>query len=231
MKSLKLTTKKLLLIGLSGVMLGVSIYGGLTYLSTRVKITGILGYISIRVDPAYATLPVQNSWVNAIPVQTDDTNFQWINGKPYIYMNITSSATPSLSNAPGSKAFGVVAESSTYYAKGSAPNNPVVNGDCTFTITNDGATQIDTTIYSSNATGGVGWTVTSGAPGANTFRQTAYYSGQNPASGVVLTNSPQAFKQDIAASGTAMWDFMLETGTFTDGVGKTWTITITAAAG
>jgi len=91
--------------------------------------------------------------------------------------------------------------------------------------------QIDTTIKGSAFTGGVGWTLTSGSPGSNTVRITAYYSGQNPASGVVLTTSDQAFVQNLAASAHTHWDFKFETGTFTDGVAKSGTITITAAAG
>ena len=136
-----------------------------------------------------------------------------------------------VTNSPSSKAFGVVAASSTYYAYGSAPSNPVVDGECTFTITNTGTGQIDTTIKGTAFSGGVGWTLTSGSPGSNTVRITAYYSGQDPASGVVLTTSDQAFYQNLAASGTIKWDFKMETGTFTDGAGKTGTITITAAAG
>lgn len=137
---------------------------------------------------------------------------------------------PNLTNSPSSKDFGVVSASSTYYAKGSAPNNPVQDGDCTFTITNTGHSYEDFAIKSSNATGGVGWTLTSSAPGTNTFRLTAYYSGQNPASGVILTNSNQAFYSNLITSGTIKWDFQLETGTFTDGVQKQWTITLTASS-
>jgi hypothetical protein len=58
---------------------------------------------------------------------------------------------------------------------------------------------------------------------------TAYYSGQNPASGVVLTTSYQSFKTAVADAATLKWDFKLETGTFTDGVSKSSTITISAA--
>ena len=58
---------------------------------------------------------------------------------------------------------------------------------------------------------------------------TAYYSGLNPASGVVLTTSYQAFITALADSGTKKWDFKLESpSAFTDGVSKSSTITVSA---
>ncbi len=133
-----------------------------------------------------------------------------------------------ISNTPSSKAFGVVAASTTYYAKGSAPNNPVVDGDCTFTITNnDTVNAVKVNIKATNFTGGVGWALTSGAPGSNTVRITAYPSGTDPASGVVLTTSDQVMLASLAAGATKKWDFKFEAGTFTDGEGKTSTITLT----
>ena len=139
-------------------------------------------------------------------------------------------AEPSLANTPSSENLGNVDESSTYYAYGSAPSNPVQDGECTFTITNDGSISIDIDIKATNFTGGSGWTLTSGSPGSGTVRVTAYYSGQNPASGVILTTGDQEFYTGLAASGTLKWDFKLETGTFTDGVGKSSTITLSASA-
>ena len=137
--------------------------------------------------------------------------------------------TPSLTNAPDSKALGVVAASTTYYAYGSAPSNPVSDGECTFTITNDGSIAIDVAMKASNFTGGVGWTL--GTPAENVARITSYYSGQDPASGLVLTTSDQSFYSNLAASGTKKWDFKFESPTsFTDGVAKSSTLTLTATA-
>jgi hypothetical protein len=146
-----------------------------------------------------------------------------------LYATGTETAAYSLTNAPDSKAFGVVAASSTYYAKGSAPSNPISDGECTFTITNDSAGAEDIDIKCSNFTGGVGWTL-AGSTGENQVKITAYYSGQNPASGIVLTTSDQEFYDGLAASATIKWDFSLATGTFTDGAAKTATITLTARA-
>jgi hypothetical protein len=139
-------------------------------------------------------------------------------------------ATFDISNDPSSKAFGVVNPSSTYYAKGSAPANPVESGDCTFTVTNAG-TACDLDMKVSDFTGGVGWNITSSAPSTDEARITAYYEGQDPASGLVLANTDAEFYDGLAVSATLNWDFKQETASsFSDGVGKTATITITAVA-
>ena len=79
-------------------------------------------------------------------------------------------------------------------------------------------------------TGGVGWNIDA-TPAANEVKLTAYYEGQNPAAGLVLTNLDQEFKDALAGSATLKWDFALLTGTsFTDGVAKSGTLTITAVA-
>lgn len=143
-----------------------------------------------------------------------------------------SAPTYDITNAPTSKAFGIIAANSTYYAKGAPPNNPVVDGDCTYTITNTGNVPIDISITGNNYTGGVGWTLGANA-GADTVKMVAYKTGDNPAAtptgnGVVLTTSGQAFISNLAAAGHTHWDFSLITGTFTDGVAKSTTIRLTS---
>ena len=121
----------------------------------------------------------------------------------------------------------------TYYAKGSAPANPVVSGDCTFTITNTGSSSVNLAMTCTNFTGGNTWTLTSGTPSNDQIKITAYYVGQNPASGLVLTTGSQSFYSGLAASGTLLWDFSELTGgttnTFSDSTQKTGTITITGS--
>ncbi len=146
-----------------------------------------------------------------------------------IYCTYTESASYDISLDVNSKAFGIVAASTTYYAKGTPPNNPVQDGDCTFTLTNDGD-DCDIDLHGHSFTGGVGWTLTSGAPGSNTVRLTVYYSGQNPASGTVVTTSDQEFYDGLTAASHIHLDFKFETGTFTDGVAKSTTLTLTAVA-
>lgn len=72
--------------------------------------------------------------------------------------------TYDITNAPASKAFGAVTENTVYYAKGTAPNDPVVDGDCTFTLTNTGSVPIDISTHSHDFTGGAGWTLVSDYP-------------------------------------------------------------------
>ena len=69
-----------------------------------------------------------------------------------------------ISNAPSSEALGILAVNTTYYADGSAPNNPVQAGDCTFTITNNGASAIDLDMKMADFTGGVGWNIDATPP-------------------------------------------------------------------
>ena len=136
-------------------------------------------------------------------------------------------AAPDITVVPISEALGVLLPSTTYYAFGSAPSNPVEDGECSFTVNNTGAATANITIMCANFTGGVGWTLTSGAPGENTVRITAYYSGQDPASGIVLSNAEQDFCT-VNASGSLKWDFKFETGTYTDFIAKSANITLTS---
>jgi len=138
------------------------------------------------------------------------------------------SNTPSTLDLDTVYSLEALAPSSTYYANGNVPSNPIEDGECTFTVTNSSGAAVDIDVKATNFTGGVGWTLTSGVPGENTVRMTTYYSGQDPASGVVVTTGDQAFISALADSATLKWDFKLETGTFTDGVQKTSTITLTA---
>jgi hypothetical protein len=124
---------------------------------------------------------------------------------------------PSITESPASLDFGSLWQNQTYYAKGTSPHNPVQVSDCSFIITNPGSITENITTSMTNMTGGTAWSITSGAPGLNTFRITAYYVGQNPASGVVLSNSAQAFYNGLAASANISFDFKYETGTWVDG--------------
>jgi len=165
-------------------------------------------------------------------VPTTQTNFTGLSSGDALSFYGTGETVPTceedISNTPSSENLGTIAASSTIYAYGSAPSNPVEDGECTFTITNSSGGAVDLTMKATNFTGGTGWTLTGDSPGEDTVRVTAYYSGQNPASGVVLTTSYQTFKEGVADSATLKWDFKLETGTFTDGVQKSGTITVLA---
>jgi hypothetical protein len=147
------------------------------------------------------------------------------------------SAGVDISNTPATKAFGFVAPATTYYAKGTAPNNPVVAGDCTFTITNNGGSSVNLSLSMTDWTGGNTWTLVGTTPSGDQIKATAYYQGENPASGLVLTNSNQSFYTGLAASGTLAWDFKIltggsgsgATGTFDDNVQKSAVVTVTGS--
>jgi hypothetical protein len=157
--------------------------------------------------------------------------------------DVTVTATPTyiaVTNSLASWSIGAVIESqaNTYWwdADGSgyaaAPADPFVDGDMPATITNTGsvAEDIDVKVTSTTWAGGVGWTVAA-AVGADTVVVKAGITGMaNEAAMVVLTGADQELKDNLAASGTVKWILHLETGTFTDGAGKTGTVRITASA-
>jgi len=164
-----------------------------------------------------------------IGMATDDANKDiWCYTAYKMVACNTTAATPNISNAPSTEDLGVVEENSTYYAYGSAPSNPVQDGECTFTITNSTGVPVDLDVKTQPSWGpGDAWYPTSDSPGSQQMRITVYYSGQNPASGVVLTSSDQTFATSV--SSTLKWDFKFETGEFTDGVEKTGNIIFTAS--
>lgn len=106
-------------------------------------------------------------------------------------------------------------------------NDYLSDSEAYFTITNNGE-QCSITVEALNFSGGVGWTLTSGAPGENTVRLTVFKEGDGSGDGIVLTTSPQAFILVLGASADIDWELKFETGTFTDPVEKTTTITLIA---
>ena len=195
---------------------------GAGYVSGNEQQTGTNG----AGDASNITIYSAAEIVSATTAQTaamtgiDDTD--WAAG--VITLKIEVSAAD-ISNSPSSKAFGTVQPSTTYWSNGSEPTWALVDGDAFFTITNNGAT-CSITVSATNFTGGVGWTLTSGSPGSNTVRMTAFKEGDGSGDGVALTTSPQAF---ISALSTNIdWELKVETGTFTDGALKTSTITLAA---
>lgn len=149
--------------------------------------------------------------------------------------DVTVTATPSyvaLTNSEASWAIGTVSASTSYWwtSDTEAPAEPFIDGDMKSTITNTGSVAEDIDIKATNFTGGVGWTLTSDAAGENTVRMKAGKTGDaNEAAMVTLTTGDQELVDSLAASGTKLWCMKLETGTFTDGVEKSSTVTLTAS--
>jgi hypothetical protein len=137
-----------------------------------------------------------------------------------------------ISNAPlAGKDFGTVSKNSSYWSHGSIPLTtfPLYDDECFFTVTNNSSAPVNILIRATNFTSsGVGWTL-AGAPGVNIVTLKAGKSG-DAAEGnmVILTTSDQSFITGLAQSTSKKWELKLETGTFTDAVQKTSTITLTA---
>jgi len=150
----------------------------------------------------------------------------WVTGAPI-----------TITNTPTTKDFGTVMPGTTYYAKGFAPSNPVASNETSFAVSNNGTASVNLAMSCTNATGGNTWTLVASSPTGDQFEVMVYAEGDNPASGLVLTTSPQAWKSALAAAGTINWDFKEilggtgtgKAGTFSDAVQKTYTITITGS--
>ena len=144
--------------------------------------------------------------------------------------DVTVTATPtyiSISNTPTSEALGSLATNSTTWAIGTAPADPLTDINCTFTVTNNGSVAENITIKATAFTGGVGWTLAS-TVGVDTVVMKAGKSGDAHAAMITVATSDTNFISALAVNGTKKWEFNLSTGTFTDGVEKSTTITLTA---
>jgi len=139
---------------------------------------------------------------------------------------------PDISNTPSDKDFGPVSENSSYWSNGSEPSWDLAGDDCYFTMTNNGTEAVDISISATNfSSSGDGWTLVSTSPGVGEARMKAGKEGDNDEDEMVtLTTGDQSFISSLAASESKKWELKLETGTFTDGVEKNSTITLTATA-
>ena len=139
-----------------------------------------------------------------------------------------SGGDPDISNDPATWAIGTVATSTDYWSSGSEPSWPLDDGECHYTVTNNGDA-CSITVKGTNFTGGVGWTL-AGSPAENTVTMKAGKSGDaNEGAFITLTTSEQSFISGLAGSGTKKWELMMESSTgHTDGVAKEATITLTA---
>ena len=134
-----------------------------------------------------------------------------------------------ISNTPSSIDLGYVAETHSYWSNGAAPTFPLDDAECYFTLTNNSSAPADIAIRATDFTGGVGWTL-AGSPGVNIVTLKAGRSGDNAEGDmVILTTGDQTFITNLPAFSSRKWEIKLDTGTFSDGVPKTSTITLTAS--
>lgn len=148
--------------------------------------------------------------------------------------DVTVTATPeflAITNSEASWAIGSVAESATKWwtSDGNAPDAPFTDGDMKSTITNAGSVASDVDIKVAAFIGGVGWTIsTDDSPGVNEISIRAGITGTaNEAAMVQVITTDTELVSNLAASGTKLWCMEAEFGTFTDGVEKTGTVTLT----
>jgi hypothetical protein len=147
---------------------------------------------------------------------------------------VTITATPeflAITNDSGNWTIGAIAEATTVYftADSLIMAEPLVNGDMKGTLTNTGSVTSDIAVKCAAFTGGVGWTISTDAtPAADEVSIRAGITGMaNRAAMVQVITTDTDLKTSLAAAGTIMWGAELLTGTFTDGVAKSGTLTLT----
>ena len=165
---------------------------------------------------------------------------------------VTVTATPAflaISNAPGTWApndivgdgvtpKGFTAPDTVYYSNPLgdelSPSDPVIDGECRFTITNTSTVPIDLTVDFPDFTGGDASTNTDtdGSNGVGTFGAFSYCTGMTYTTGKVVakTTGSAAMKAALAATTDIKWGLAYETQSdaWTSGVAMTSTVTITA---
>lgn len=143
---------------------------------------------------------------------------------------------PDIANTPASKNFGTVYISTDYWSNGTAPNwtNGLDDAECLFEVTNNSGATANIDIRATNFLSvGDDWILTTDAPGENTVRLKAGPSGETPTEDdmVILTttDSDPPFITGLGAGLSKKWELKMETpSSFTDGIEKQSTITLTA---
>lgn len=194
-----------------------------------VNATGLTSWTATKLSDANFKVAIFPLTVGA----TSNVSVDWLP----VVIYYTGEAAKSITNTPSSVAFGVVRGHTTSYSGGGAYSNPVTDGQCLLTITNTGGDSCDLMVSMTDwtAVGGNTWNLVATSPDGDEIRITVVYSGQNPASGLVLTNADQTFYEGLNAGNTLKWDIKIEfggdssTGLFSDGKQHTGTITVTAS--
>ena len=148
---------------------------------------------------------------------------------------VTITATPeylAVTNDSGNWVIGGIASATTVYftADSLIMAEPLVDGDMKGTLTNTGSVASDINIKCADFTGGVGWNIreADNVPGADEAAIRAGITGMaNRAAMIQVKNTDMKLVDNLAAAGTKMWGAELLTGTFTDGVAKSATLTLT----
>jgi len=129
---------------------------------------------------------------------------------------------PNISNSPGSYAFGTLDASSSYQT-----------GLDYFTVTNNSTYPVKISIRGSDMTGGsVNWTLSDNAmPGPDTYGLKAGLDGDGVSYNITVTKNNNILIDNLADNISQRWGLELWSPTsFSDGVLKSGTVTLTAAA-
>lgn len=161
---------------------------------------------------------------------------------------VTITATPSyicITNAPGTwtvneeTGTSVIATSTEYWSNPlgdtDSPSDPVVDGECRFTITNTSTVITDLTVnFIHFSDGDAMQNSGTGSGGVGTFGAYSYCTGMTYSTGKVIADNAgsSAMKEDLAATTDIKWGLSCDTQTdvWTSGVAMTSTATITATA-
>ncbi len=163
--------------------------------------------------------------------------------------NVTVTATPSyiaISNSPATWAINDVAGAggktilvnTQYYSNPlgdtTIPSDPVVDGECRFTVTNTSSIITDLTVAFPNHTGGDASTNSDlGTNGATTFGAYGYCTGMTYSSGkVVVTVAGAKIKDSLGATTNIKWGlaYKSQSNAWTSGTAMSSTVVITATA-
>ena len=160
--------------------------------------------------------------------------------------DVTVTATPSyiaIANAPstwtvnGITGGGKIAPATEYWSNPlgdtTTPSDPVVDGECRFTITNTSNVITDLTVNFIHFTGGDAMQNSgTGSGGVGTFGAYSYCTGMTYSTGKVIADNTGSgpMKEDLATTTNIKWGVSCDTQTdaWTSGNAMTSTVTITA---
>lgn len=165
--------------------------------------------------------------------------------------NVTVTATPAfiaIANAPGTwvpndlvgdgvTPKGTIGPDTVYYSNplgdATVPSDPVVDGECRFTITNTSSVAIDLTVNFPDHTGGDASTNSDlGSNDTTKFGAYSYCSGMTYSTGKVIAKvtGSDAMKENLAATTDIKWGLTYESqsNAWTSGTAMESTVVITA---
>lgn len=134
---------------------------------------------------------------------------------------------------------GTIAPDTFYYSNplgdGTVPSDPVVDGECRFTLTNTSTITTDMFVVCSNFSGGSADMTNSddGSNGATSYGAYSYCTGMTYSTGKVVckTSGSLATKEDLAPTTDIKWGLAIETQTnaWAGGSSSTATATVSLA--